>query len=356
VSIGILKSNIKNVNGRIVNLMKLINYIPLKGKVVIKPNIVAAVPPERGVTTHPLAVEALIKYLKEFGCEIVIAESSSVAQNTDRVFEVSGYSDLAKKYNIDILNLEKAEKVKISWKYGEILIPKIMYDYEYINFAKMKTHIGTTVTLGIKNQKGLLNNAEKKKFHIKYDLHEAIFELSKVIKPDLTILDGIIALEGDGPGGAGNPINLNVLVAGKNLYEVDNVALKIMGFESGEVGHIPIVNEINCVGDDISEVRYKFKRAKKDKLELKNIKYFSFKSCSGCNERVAIGLKRFRRAEDLHLNIIAGKEPRFIKSDNPIVCFGDCCKEFAEKNSLFHVKGCPPDMNSISYIYDEFKE
>jgi uncharacterized protein (DUF362 family) len=80
--------------------------------------------------------------------------------------------------------------------------------------AKLKTHIQTGVTLGLKNQKGLLLSEDKKRFH-KRDLSGCIRAPSVVARPDLTLVDGIVGLEGDGPWRRGTPKEMNLLVAAK---------------------------------------------------------------------------------------------------------------------------------------------
>lgn len=353
MSVSIVKADLTNVKEQVKLLLENINYTPKKRQVFIKPNLVAAVPPERGVITHPQVTAAVIEFLQAKECEVVIAESSSVAQDTDRVFKMTGYSALAEHYGVKLINLNDAPKVKKEWKYGTLELPELVYSHEYINIAKMKTHIGARVTLGIKNQKGLITNSLKKKFHIKYDLDEAIRELYKVVKPDLTIIDGIIALEGDGPGGAGEAFDMNLLLAGQNILEVDNVAIRTMGFKSGEVEHIPPLDNIKTIGEPIEKVAKKFKRAQRHKLNLENITYTSYKGCSGCTERFAIGLRRADKTRfTVPFNLIAGIDPELNYPELQAVCFGNCTKKFSEKHSLPFIPGCPPNFELVDSIPD----
>lgn len=351
MAVGIIKSTLDSVSVDIKTLLDSIQYKPGRKDVIIKPNLVAPVPPQRGVTTHPKVMEALIEYLKEFDVNISILESSSVAQDTKKVFKLLGYEEMSKKYNVPLLDANDQPKVKKDWYYGQIEIPEAVFTQEYINVPKMKTHIGTIVSLGMKNQKGLISHATKKTFHLKYELDKAVQELAKVVSPDLTIVDGIIALEGDGPGGAGIPKNMNLLIAGQNIVEVDNTAIKIMGFENYEVPHIPKLDyEIDEVLLKSNDVIQPFIRAKKHNLELENIHYYSCRSCSGCTERLAMGLKRMPEHLALpDMNIIAGIEPKFPDNDLPSICFGNCTRKFAEANNLLFLEGCPPE---ISLLYD----
>lgn len=353
MAVGIINSSLENVKDQVRLLFKQIDYTPQKKQVLIKPNIVAPVPAERGVITHPAVVAAIVEYLLGFGCEVVIAESASVAQDTSLVFQMTGYAELAKKYKIDLINLNNAPRLKRKWKYGTIELPEIIFSHEYINVAKMKTHIGTRVTLGIKNQKGLIPHSDKKSFHLHYNLDEAILALTEVISPALTVIDGIIALEGDGPGGAGKPVDMRVLVAGKDIFEVDNVGIQLMGFQPGEVEHIPVLGKIDIIGVSVTEVKREFVRAKRHQLHLDNTLFYNFRGCSGCNERFAGGLKRADKSRfTVPVNVLAGLEVKIPDNGFPSICFGDCTKKFALEHSLPHISGCPPEIDLVANIPD----
>lgn len=343
MAVYIVKSSYENVEAQFKQMLDGLNYQPSKKDVLIKPNVVGPAPVERAVVTHPRVTEAAVEYFLNKGCTVRIGESSSIAQNTQHSFQVGGYTELAKKYSVELIDLDKAPRIKCSWKYGELEIPEMVFSHEYVNIAKMKTHIVTQVTLGLKNQKGLLLPKNKKQFHLGFNLDEAIGELAKIIVPDLTIIDGILALEGDGPG-AGIPVNMGVLLAGKDVFEVDNVACNLMGFEKGEVRHIAPVDNIVTIGEAPDEVRKNFIKPKQNQINLGNVRFFSFRSCTGCTETLAISYYRGNRAKfSKPLDIIAGSEAKIQSAENPTVCYGDCAKSYAKERGLPHVPGCPPD-------------
>lgn len=355
MSVSIVKASLDNVPGRLKVLLEQINYRPVKDRIFLKPNLVAAVPPDRGVITHPKVTAAIIEYFQDLGCEVVIGESSSVAQNTRKVFEMTGYCALAQRYGVELLDLNESTRVRHKWKYGELAIPEIIFTHEYVNIAKMKTHIGAQVTLGIKNQKGLLSNAEKKRFHVQYFLNDAVAELGSVLCPDLTVIDGIIALEGDGPGGAGTPVpDMEVLVAGKDVVEVDTIASRIMGFEPGEIKHIPVRDHVDVVGVPLEQVQRRFKRAKDNHLTIQQMRFFSMRGCSGCTERFTMGYRMLgpERFRELKIDVVAGVSPQVQCPHRPIVCFGDCTRAFAQEHQLPYVKGCPPDPALMASILE----
>lgn len=349
MSVGVIKSSLKEVNFKIKELLDGIGYFPKKNQIVIKPNLVAPVPPERGVITHPLVTKAIIEYLKDFSStkEILILESASVAQNTKRVFELTGYKKMADELGVQLLDVEDVKKKEVPWHYGVIEIPEMVFTHEYINVAKMKTHIGAKVSLGMKNQKGLISNNDKKKFHLKYNLTDAIARLTDIVKPDLTVIDGIIALEGDGPGGAGIPIEMETLIAGENIVEVDNAGIYAMGFEKGEVEYIPPCDFSVCYGD-LDKIKRSFLRARTNHLQLGNVNFYSCRGCSGCTESLAMGLKRLPKNLYMKdINVISGIEPFLPNKKYPIICYGNCSKKFALKYGFPIIEGCPPTMDAI---------
>ena len=351
MSVGIVKSQLEDVKDNLKKLFNQISYQPKKKKIFLKPNIVAPQPPETGVITHPLLISALVEIFQEQGCEVVIGEGSSVAQDTQKVFEMTDYSSIAKMYGIELINLDKAERIEHEWKYGKLKLPKLIDTHEYINVAKMKTHIETKVSLGMKNQKGLLLPNDKRKFHLKYYLHEAVYELSKIVTPDLTIIDGIIALEGDGPGRAGDPVDMGLLIAGTDLIEVDNVAYRIMGFDKDEIDYIPPCEKIQILGLNIDEVKKIFKKPKDKYASFKNINFYNMRACSGCIESFAGGFARADKTKFVKpITVLAGKEAELKSHNNETICYGDCTKNFAAKHSLPHINGCPPKPIQVASI------
>lgn len=367
--VGILRSTDKNIKENLTKLLDLLNYYPKKKKAFIKPNIVDALSPRSAVIVDPKVVKSLYECLKERGIkEIVIGEGTGFFTKPEhfaKVIKATKYDKIEKEFGIKVLNLEQEERIKVPWKYGELKLPKIIFDeeFEYINLPKMKTHTLTTVTLALKNQKGLLDLGSKRKFH-KENLHDMILELGKLVKPDLVILDAITALEGSGP--TENPqtlvkkMNLILGAVGENAnFEMDNVAAKIMGFNPQKIKHIVPVN-YQLVGLPIDEVKSEFIKPKK-MVEYGNlIHHMNEKTCTLCQIALSQTLRKINFKEELRLKFekIRDKYPRIdviqgggweslpegcVKE----FCLGNCTKEFADRYGLIFCKGCPPHYNEI---------
>ncbi|MEO0117829.1 MAG: DUF362 domain-containing protein [candidate division WOR-3 bacterium] len=189
-------------------------------KVFIKPNLLSAHPPEKGVTTHPTIVKSICQYLLDKGAIIKVGDNPSLLSsdaferigNITQIKEVSFgfYTDISKNYK------------KIKTRIGELSISADILDCDIlISVPKLKTHILTIFTLAIKNMFGIIVGNQKSQIHYQYpspiDFSEALIDIYEIRKPDLTIVDGILAMEGNGPS-QGNLRELNILVAGDNGY------------------------------------------------------------------------------------------------------------------------------------------
>lgn len=259
--------NPEKVRKALSDSLKNINFEFKKGaEVLIKPNVLAPHKPEQEVTTHPVVLEELCKILKKYNSKIYIGESSS--HSTDKAFEVTGVNKLGKYAKI--INFESEPNKFFNFGEGmeKIPLPKIVFDVDLIiDFAKLKTHGFTGVTLCTKNLYGCVPGIRKSHYH-KIFLGPKKFSrfLNKIeerIKPRLCFVDGIIGLEGEGPGAAGKPFKSKILIAGTNAGAVDIVASEIMGFKPMKIYTNKFHNikrkEIVVVGNG-KKLRYKFKK------------------------------------------------------------------------------------------------
>ncbi|MBM4313989.1 MAG: DUF362 domain-containing protein, partial [Deltaproteobacteria bacterium] len=133
-------------------------------KVLIKPNLMSPVMPERAITTHPVVLEELCKIIKAAGAEVLIGESAFY--NTDRAFGLCGIEPLTRYARL--INFEKEPKRFVSFggKIGAVPLPEILFQVDsIINVAKMKTHGLTGVTLCAKNLYGCVPGAVKQGYH-----------------------------------------------------------------------------------------------------------------------------------------------------------------------------------------------
>jgi uncharacterized protein (DUF362 family) len=240
-------------------------------RVLIKVNFITVETWDTGATTDPMVVEAIIKKLKQLPIQIVVAESDATMTNADKAFEVTGMKDMCQRNEVECLNLRHIkDRVKIDIPNSETLkkitVPRIVTESAIISAAKLKTHMATKVTLGMKNMFGLLPDKFKGKYHAK-GISKVIVDINTVLKPALTVIDGFVGMEGRGPSG-GLPIKMDLIIAGNDVVATDATAARIMGFEPAEIAHIRKaqekglgnIDEIEVLGSKIVDVRRVFKR------------------------------------------------------------------------------------------------
>jgi len=210
-------------------------------KVIIKPNLCRILPAHSGATTDPRIVEAIVRIiLKEVGnCEIFVVESDSMTRDADAAFKKLGYTKL-KKYGATLTNLSKEETSLVYLPDGrffkKIRVPKTLGQFDYfISVGKLKTHRFERISCILKNQLGCIPGRDKSKFH-PY-LSETLYDLNEFYKPNICVVDGLVAMEGFGPD-HGTPRQVNTIICGDNAVETDIEAALIMGFEPKTVPHL----------------------------------------------------------------------------------------------------------------------
>ena len=235
--------------------------------ILIKPNLCDLISSQAGVTTDPTVVAGLIDYLrKEANPRISIIESNHWSADAETGFKYLGYYDLAEEKGVETVNLSKLprRRVKIPFPsfYNEIPIPEIFFEAtRFVSVAKLKTHYMEGITGVLKNQFGCLPGRRKATYHP--FLSEVIAALNLIIRPDLSIIDGIVAMEGLGPT-AGDPKRLGIILASFDPVAVDSVAAQIAGLSPAGVPHLSRSREVGIgkyavdseiLGDGLEDLR-----------------------------------------------------------------------------------------------------
>jgi uncharacterized protein (DUF362 family) len=253
--------------------LDLVNYKnTLAGydKVLIKVNFITTKTWDTGATTDPIVVEAIIKKLEDLPVKVYVVESDATITNADKAFEMTGMKDMCSRNGVEWLNLRYVkDRVKLKVPNGEVLksitVPRLVTESAVISAAKLKTHINTTVTLGMKNMFGLLPDKFKGKYHMK-GISNVVVDINTVLKPALTVIDGFVGMEGEGPVD-GTPVQMNLIIAGTDVVATDATAARIMGFNPYEIKHIRKAfekglgsSEAQVLGEKLETVKRPFKR------------------------------------------------------------------------------------------------
>lgn len=351
VSIVKVRGSLKEHLSKSLDLIGGINqYVVNNDRVLLKPNINGL-----SLPTNIDLIETLIHLLLDNNIKnISIGESSfGNYKHTDKFFKDSGYLELAKKYNIPLINFNKSEPVKIKVDnpliVDEIEIAKEAQNFDkIINIPVMKVHYATGITLSLKNMKGLLTPKFKRLFH-EVGLDEAIVDLSNTLKADLNIIDGLNCMDKMGPHG-GEILKLDLIIAGKSSWEVDYIGCKIMNYSIDEVNHLKKYLESNdfnleninieVVGEKIEDVNYPFQKVKVEEIVPKGFTIHNSNACCTCENAFLLSCKFLENFKTEEIKIFMGKNNNErINHDDINIAFGNCCKS---NDDIYKIKGCPP--------------
>jgi uncharacterized protein (DUF362 family)/Pyruvate/2-oxoacid:ferredoxin oxidoreductase delta subunit len=214
-------------------------------KIVLKVNLLREARPEEAVSTHPSVVAAVGRLARETGAAAVIADSPGGGYrytrktldkiyHTNRMHQAANQAGISVNWDTSSRPVSHAEGVLI--KHFDIITPVYEADAVF-NLCKMKTHLFTVMTGAIKNIFGVIPGLSKTGYHAK--LHDMqrfcgmLLDLSQYVSPRLTIMDAVLAMEGDGPG-TGDPRSVGLLIGSENPLALDVVATEIMGLKRAE--------------------------------------------------------------------------------------------------------------------------
>jgi len=204
-------------------------------KVLLKPNMLGAYPVEKIVTTHPEFVAAAGRVFKKAGAKVWVGDSPNGVHGIDEVWKVTGIGAVCDREGFVRRPFEEGG----SRPRRGYMISSVPQEADLIvNLPKFKTHSLTLMTLAAKNMFGCVSGIQKTKYHRDYPSPEAFsrqcVRIAEAIKPELSIVDGIVAMEGNGPSN-GTPVNLGAIVAGHNMHAVDWICCRMVGLDPTQV-------------------------------------------------------------------------------------------------------------------------
>jgi uncharacterized protein (DUF362 family) len=233
-------------------------------RVVLKPNMSFASPPERAATTHPLVVTTVARACMEAGAERVVVLDFPLYK-TELCLQHSGIRDACKSIRgVYVLGLDERKffreiKVPQGKSMDRVEVMKEVLDSQIlINLPQAKSHSTTGVSLGIKNLMGLIWN--RWSFHTWWNINSALADLLTAIRPQLTILDATRALVTGGPGGPGEVQKPNLIIAGTDPVAVDSYGVTVapwygQQFKGRQVEHLLVAHQRGLGKIDIEQLR-----------------------------------------------------------------------------------------------------
>jgi len=210
--------------------------IPRGSRVLVKPNLLSPARPEEAVLTHFSLVRAAVEYVLERGARPLVADSPAIGAFT-RILKEGGLREALKDLPVECRPFEESVAVDVGPPFGSIEIAREAVEADVIlNLPKLKTHNAMLLTLGVKNLFGCIVGLRKPEWHLRAGVDREAFarllvQLYQAIQPALTIVDGILAMEGQGPGKNGTPRRLDILVGSRSGIETDRAICRMLGME-----------------------------------------------------------------------------------------------------------------------------
>jgi uncharacterized protein (DUF362 family)/NAD-dependent dihydropyrimidine dehydrogenase PreA subunit len=203
-------------------------------RILIKPNLLMPVRPSRGILTHPLVVRAVARWALDRRGKVQVSDSPGIGP-FNKILQEGEYLETCRDLPIDWQPFSRPTAVDIGPPFGRIELAADALEADLvINLAKLKTHVMMRMTLGVKNLFGCVIGLEKTRWHYRAGIDRNFFarllvQICKAIDPDVTIIDGILGLEGQGPGIGGTPRHIGILAAGTDPFGLDFTIARSVG-------------------------------------------------------------------------------------------------------------------------------
>ena len=220
-------------------------------QIALKPNLVTDNNPDSGATTHAELLEGTIQYLQEHGFRrITIMEGSWVGSRTDSSMRVCGYDRVCKRYGVPFVDLKHDTYTEYDAKGMTIKVCDLAMRTDFmINMPVLKGHGQTVVTCALKNNKGVIPDSEKRRFHT-LGLHKPIAHLNTVCRNDFILVDNICGDLDFEEGG--NPVEMNRILGFRDPVLCDTFVCDTMGVELREVPYIRLAEQLGVGSTELS--------------------------------------------------------------------------------------------------------
>ncbi len=242
----------KALNGLVRHFGGFEKFISPGQKVLIKPNLLAAAAPAEAVTTHPAVIRALVELVQEAGGRALIGDNPG-NDDQQETLKVSGLQEIIDQTGAEALIFQGSRDHPVAgFKERVIPLARELDQVDLvINAAKLKTHALTGLTAAVKNTYGCLFGKVKKRYHMEYplplDFSRLVVDVCLAVKPALSIIDAVVAMEGTGPR-RGKPRQIGLLMASTSAFALDSVAAEITGFLPSQVTTVAAARELKLPG------------------------------------------------------------------------------------------------------------
>ena len=331
-------------------------------RAVIKANLVSAMPPDRAATTHPELLCALTRILREKGVDVTIGDSPGGLYNhgyVNRIYSVTGIK-ATEKFGA-VLNQD------FSQKFAENPEGRVLKNFMYtgyldgadviIDFCKLKSHGMMGMSAAAKNMFGAIPGTVKPEYHFRFpdydDFADMIVDIDEFFRPVISIVDGIVGMEGNGPT-AGTPREMGFIGASQSPHMLDMVCAELLGLDMGAVPTLSAAARRGLIPESVKDVKtnadisefavenFRHTAVRRSLLFSGTGKNPAMRAFSAFAGRALRSTPRVRKAECVGCGVCAGICPAGaitmenrhakINRDKCICCF--CCQEFCPKGAM----------------------
>lgn len=268
----------KEVKAQIFNILEegeLGSLIKKNMNVLLKVNLLSKKKPEECVTTNPMIVKAVSEYVIQKGAVAIICDSPAGPFNENSlkgIYQATGMTKVAEETGA-ILNYNtsfKSKKITGAITLDKIdVINAVLDAHMVINLAKLKTHVMMTYTGAVKNLYGVIPGLTKAAYHMKLqepkNFANHLIDINELVMPSFSIIDGVMAMEGDGPSN-GIVREFGYILGSKDQYSLDLVASQMMGIPKSDIAVILELEKRELLDEANIKVS----------IENKDLEYYSF--------------------------------------------------------------------------------
>ena len=319
-------------------------------KVMIKPNLLEYRKDADPASVHPALLLEVCRYFHRAGASETAVIENPAVRTADAIVKSMGIMDELEKIGVTVKNCSAYEKIRMPEKcrYHQLEIAAEYRDYDIIvDFAKAKTHAMMLLTGGVKNLFGLVRGSERLAWHLAVgrnfdDFADMLLDLYLLVKPQITLMDAVIGMEGNGPG-SGDPVELGFLCASQDALALDSsLAEKLAVAETPLLKQAKLRNlpmEYTDCGE-VPEI-HAIKQPEPPEKKLEWGVYFPVKLRTFLRNKL-LARPVVDRKKCISCGLCAQKCPpqtlkmvrKFPKFDYPgcIRCF--CCQEFCPKGAI----------------------
>jgi uncharacterized protein (DUF362 family)/Pyruvate/2-oxoacid:ferredoxin oxidoreductase delta subunit len=220
--------------------------------VLIKPNVLSAARPEDAILTHPQVIRAVVEYVLQKGARAQVSDSPAIG-SFEKIMRQNGTTDALQGLDVACRPFKEVLNADIGKPYGRIEIARDAVEADLIiNLPKLKTHSQMLLTLAVKNMFGCIVGFKKSQWHLRAGVDTQAFArllvaIHQAVCPAVSILDGILAMEGEGPGKRGRPRKIGVLMGSDNSFALDMAVCRMIGVPDVDMPMLKVARDSQLI-------------------------------------------------------------------------------------------------------------